>query len=303
MKKLKIKKILSVLIVSLLLIGCSENRILIDELTNKGTKENPIMYNEEGLLTGIAFDMNGNDKLFSEESYKKGKRNGLSKFWHKNGQLKEEGNYINGEKDGLWIIKDEYGQLIEKGNYINGNKDGSWKYWYSDYYQMAFDSQMEVDYELGLNSQESWNEWLSFYPFGQLKKEENYTNGKRDGKWKEWYYHGQLNVKIFGNDKSDGYEISLNSDELIELLVEISPQYTSSQIIHKVLNGQIKSVRNFADDDQVGIEKQWHRNGQIKYMGNFADGYPVGMHKWWHENGQLKEKGNVINGRLEYVFD
>ena len=70
--KFIMKKILSILLVSILLIGCSENRVLIDELTNKGTEDSPIMYSEKGLFNGIGFDVFSDNQLKLERSFKNG---------------------------------------------------------------------------------------------------------------------------------------------------------------------------------------------------------------------------------------
>ena len=86
------KKLLSILVVSVLLIGCSENRVLIDELTNKGTKESPLMYSEKGLFNGIGFDVNEDGQLEYEENYIDGKKI-MESSWYVNGQLKYKYNY------------------------------------------------------------------------------------------------------------------------------------------------------------------------------------------------------------------
>ena len=47
------KKLLSILSVCLVFISCSPDRVLNDELTNKGTEESPIMYFEGALFNGL----------------------------------------------------------------------------------------------------------------------------------------------------------------------------------------------------------------------------------------------------------
>ena len=118
------KKILSILLVSVLLIGCSENRVLLDELTNKGSKKSELMYFESGLFNGIGYDVFSNGQLKSEYNYKDGKRDGLHKSWYHHGQLEREENYKNGKKDGLYKSWDVNGKLLQEKNYKNGKKDG-----------------------------------------------------------------------------------------------------------------------------------------------------------------------------------
>tara|TARA_B110000240_G_C13259912_1_gene351163 strand:- start:330 stop:641 length:312 start_codon:yes stop_codon:yes gene_type:complete len=101
-------KKLFLILISVILFGCSENRLLLDELTNKGTDENRIIYYKSKLFNGVGFDIYPNSQLKEEGNHKDGKQDGLWKYYHKNGQLKEERNYINGIRDGLskkWSIK------------------------------------------------------------------------------------------------------------------------------------------------------------------------------------------------------
>ena len=62
------KNILSILLVSMILFGCGENRVLIDELTNKGNYNTPLMYFEGGLFNGIGFDVYPSGKLKEERA-------------------------------------------------------------------------------------------------------------------------------------------------------------------------------------------------------------------------------------------
>ena len=94
------KNLISIFLVSILLIGCGENRVLIDELTNKGTEDSPVMYNEKGLFNGIGFDIFSDGKLKYERNYRDGKWDGFEKRWYwykKNGQLEKESNYQYGD--------------------------------------------------------------------------------------------------------------------------------------------------------------------------------------------------------------
>ena len=51
------KNILSIVLVSIILMGCSEKRVLVDELTNKGSEDSPLMYYEGDLYDGVGFDV------------------------------------------------------------------------------------------------------------------------------------------------------------------------------------------------------------------------------------------------------
>ena len=87
------KNILLVLLVSVLLIGCSENRVVVDQLINKRSRSSPLMYYESGLFNGIGYDVYSNGKLRLEIKYKDGV--GIKRtLWNPNGEIIEE-NYLD----------------------------------------------------------------------------------------------------------------------------------------------------------------------------------------------------------------
>ena len=163
-------KIVSILLVSVLFIGCSENRVLIDDLTNKGTKRLPIMYWEKGLFYGVSYDVYRNGQLMYEWNYKDGKIE-KEKTWNASGQLERERNYKDGNAHGLWKEWHENGELLYRLNYSNNVLDGK------------------------------QNE---YYENGQLKHQLNYSNGEKDGRQKEYFDNGQLSrVEYYDNGDYD----------------------------------------------------------------------------------------------------
>ena len=91
------KNILSILLISVLFIGCSENRVDVYELTNKGSKLFPLMYYQGKLFNGIGLDLHPNGQLSREGKYKDGKVEGLFKYFFENGRLMIESNWKDGE--------------------------------------------------------------------------------------------------------------------------------------------------------------------------------------------------------------
>ena len=83
------KKVLSILLVSVLLIGCSEKRVLEDLLINKGNDTESLMYYESELFNGISFNVYENGQLKNEKTYKDGKLDGSYKEWFENGFMKQ----------------------------------------------------------------------------------------------------------------------------------------------------------------------------------------------------------------------
>ena len=91
------KKLLSILSICLVFVSCSPDRVLYDELTERGTDDKPTMYFEGKPFTGVAFDIYSNGQLKLQINYKDGKFNGLAEKWNENGELIDAGNFKNGE--------------------------------------------------------------------------------------------------------------------------------------------------------------------------------------------------------------
>ena len=181
------KNILSILLISVLFIGCSPEKVELSELSYETKYEYfddssypiTVYYHRGSKFNGVATIpaaigdgwQPGTSDYREEREYKNGKRNGLTKKWYKNGQLRSETNYKDGEKDGIHKVWYENGQLEWEGNYKDGQYEGLWKAWWKN---------------------------------GQLELEVNYKYGLKDGLCKNWYENGQL-----------GYERNYKSDLLI----------------------------------------------------------------------------------------
>ena len=136
------KKLIYFLVPALMIVGCSSNsNMLIDELSNKGTTDNPLMYFEGELYTGSAYDVGHDGKTKYECEFKNGLLDGTykeycwdpsmdPKFCH--GQLMEERPYKEGKLNG---IKKEYypgGQLFIEETYLGGVKHGTYRKYNED---------------------------------------------------------------------------------------------------------------------------------------------------------------------------
>ena len=128
------KKLLLTLLCLPMVFSCneSENRVLIDELTNKGNWDTPLMYLESGLFNGIGFDVYPSGRLKEERNYKNGKEYGLRKGWYENGKIFFETNYKDSQRNGLDTYYYENGELRSENNYKKNKKDGLQKGWFKN---------------------------------------------------------------------------------------------------------------------------------------------------------------------------
>jgi len=93
--------------------------VLYDDLSNKGTEDNPTMYFDGKPFTGVAFDVYINGELMYETSFKDGKIDGWQKAWSENNQLIYDGYIKDGLPIGLCRKWNEDGQLLSELNYTN----------------------------------------------------------------------------------------------------------------------------------------------------------------------------------------
>ena len=133
------KNILSILLISVLFIGCSENRVLIDDLTLKKIYDEDDIYNtyarvayyEGKLFTGLAFDICRNGKIKEEINYFKGRKDGMHTKWFcGSDRLEFEKEFKNGLRHGLWKVYSPAGDWPSYEKYYEmGHPTGLYKHW------------------------------------------------------------------------------------------------------------------------------------------------------------------------------
>lgn len=123
------KGLLFVLSSFILLTACSPDKILKDELVNKGPEHRPLMYYQGKLFTGVMFDVHWNGELKEEVPFKDGRMHGVSMEWYENGQLHYETNFKEGLIDGVNKAWYDNGQLHHETNYKDDKLDGISKSW------------------------------------------------------------------------------------------------------------------------------------------------------------------------------
>ena len=202
------KNILSILLVSVILFGCSGNRVLIDKLTNKGTQDSPIMHSEKGLFNGVGFNIYENGQIESEGDYKDGKRDGLFKQYYKDGFLEREGLYKNGIRVGKW---NEW-SVVTYGldSMKNTHK------WYGSvsnnnprYVNLTNVTKKHlISKEVNFNNNGELDGALKFYePFGLISEFYNFSSGKKHGKQILWYILNDTTKTIQGEAKYDNGDL------------------------------------------------------------------------------------------------
>jgi antitoxin component YwqK of YwqJK toxin-antitoxin module len=211
-----------------------------------------------------------NGKKWREETYSsetvytskgEGVETGIWTYWGENEQKKWEGNYKNGKEDGLWTYWDKdgsmyKGKVIGKKEWVNRTRksvdeDGSFLFFEYGGYRTDYERKPTLD---------------SF---------ENWKNGRKDGKWAEWFSNGQ-------KDKEGTYKDG-EEDGLWTYWYE---------------SGQKKKEGSYTDGIENSKWTFWYENSNKSKEGSYKDGKRDRLWTWWHENGQKSTEGTYKNGKL-----
>ena len=164
---------------------------------------------------GVEYNENGIFKF--EGEFSNGRRNGQGKEYKQdkdNGQIKLyfEGNYKNGKKNGKGIVYKYNKRIKFEGEFFNDLKEGSGKEYYLNG-KIKFEGEYKKDkkwngkgYDINGNIDYIISEGkgiikLYKYSTNSLTFEGEYKNGEKNGKGKEYNYHGQL---VFGGKYLNG---------------------------------------------------------------------------------------------------
>ena len=138
------------------------------------------------------------------------------------------------------------------------------------------------------------------YENGEIKSEENYKDGKLDGKRTSWYVNGQIESEgIYKDNVRDGERTTwYYSGE-----IKSKENYNNGKLDgkrttwHKI--GQIESEGIYKDNRIDGKRTTWYFNGQIQSEQNYKDGKKEGKSTNWYVNGQIESEGIYKDNRID----
>ena len=119
---------------------------------------------------------------------------------------------------------------------------------------------------------------ISLYENGQKSSEDNYKDGKGDGKWTTWYENGQ---KWY-----EGYIKTINDTTAV--WNGLKTQW--------YVNGQKEKEMTFKDEKEDGLRIEYYENGQKRLEGYFKDGKQDRFWTFWYENGKKWKEGTFKDG-------
>ena len=109
-----------------------------------------------------------------QSTFRRGKKHGLSVWYHENGQLSWKGTYKDGKSEGPSVSYHANGQLSSKGTYKDGEREGPYV-WYYPNGQLSWKGTYKDDKKHGPS--------VSYHENGQLSQKGTYKDDKREGPW------------------------------------------------------------------------------------------------------------------------
>ena len=80
-------------------------------------------------------------------------------------------------------------------------------------------------------------------------------------------------------------------------------EYTSKAYSDILVNNEITSRLNLAEERSNGYFEEHYENGQLKREGNYIDGKEDGLWEEYYHNGSLLSKVNYMNGKKEGILE
>ncbi len=143
--------------------------------------------------------------------------------------------------------------------------------------------------------------WQTLNNIGEPIMIGHFTDGKKDGKFEQWYDDGdkrhQELIATFSMDKYIGdyrewYENGKKSIKGFYIDGKENGQYTEWYE-----NGRKALKTKFNNGNPEGLYKEWHENGKKALKINYENGEENGTWTQWYENGKKEMKIPYVNGQ------
>lgn len=204
-----------------------------------------------GKLEGEMTTFYPDGKIAERRHFKNGLSHGLAEQFHADGKPRYKANFVNGEPEGTETFYFPNGNKEIEGRYVNGNRDGGWMY-----YNENGSVQMQILYAQGKLVRQKYENgtFKEYWEDEQVKSEETYKNGKREGPFTEWYNNGVWT----------------------EVQVKLGPQGGEKNEVERVLKGQTKKREGtYKNDILEGPVKEYDEKGKLISTLIYVNGAPA----------------------------
>ncbi|MDT8412427.1 MAG: tetratricopeptide repeat protein [Vicingaceae bacterium] len=302
--------------------------IISEETINKNEVKKYIYDNKElsgigvvkkGTLNGNWTTYRDNGKVFSEGLINpSNNRDGKWIFYHENGNISEEANYNDGKltdaykaffdnkklsktyhyKDGLVVgkysIYNKRGALVEEGEYNEKEELLTQTF----YYNLGKDY---LNYKVSYKNNKIDGLITILYENGKTKSIINFSEGKRKGEEKEFYFSGNKK-SVFSNlnDEPEGDYISYYENGNVESKGKYKQGTMIGNWQYFNPNGE-KTEEVFYDEKgkKTGVYKQYDIDGVLFNEIDYKNETPI-AYRFYNKNGEIIKDVKKSKGSFEY---
>ena len=127
------------------------------------------------------------------------------------------------------------------------------------------------------------------YPWGGLKAQASFRNGKMSGICRRWYENGRLREESgFADGELHGRQLRWFASGRIRLKGELRHGRMDGAWRTWHENGVIRQERGYQDGEAHGLWREWFASGRIRSLRRLRRGAYAGLQSEWHENGNLR---------------
>lgn len=265
---------------------------------------------DDDKLTNNWVDYDERGKVIGKVGYKNGERDGLFERYWPNGKLKDRYTYKSGKADGPAEGHHDNGMLQFKGQFANGAAVGEWNYYNrkGEKEVRNYDTEGKLDGEntfyhdnkiytkniytkdalIGIVwYDENGNEINKFgspdgnfdgkhnFYNGQLLSEGKYKNGKRDGKWTQYFVDGLVSSSYnYFEGEFDGEQTEL------------------------FRSGKKYSVSHYTSGTRDGYQVVYYQNGNVSREGWEVNGSTQQQWLTYYPDGTIDRDNYYRDGQL-----
>ena len=204
-------------------------------------------------------------------------------------------SFRNGKKNGMSLATDAYANFMKEEYYTNDTLDGQSKYFFDN-------SKMKsvMTYKMGvLNGPKK-----IYYNDGKPQEEANFVNGKKDGTAK-WYYGGGILMTEFTykNGKLEGIQKNYYKTGKVQNDVNAINNEYEGVMNEYYESGKPKATVTYVHGKRQGLYKAMSEDAKtvvitVKYKDDVMDG----DYKEYFANGNMKLSGKYMMGKKQGIW-
>ncbi|RXJ83198.1 toxin-antitoxin system YwqK family antitoxin, partial [Arcobacter sp. CECT 8985] len=211
---------------------------------------------KNGQIEGIQTIKNVMDKSITKLNFIKGKKQGsMIKIFNDGEKIKC--NYKNDKREGLCSYFYKNGELKRETNYVNDKKDGTLKQF----------SKGKITSITNYRNGKKYGKFIEYYENTNIIKiAKNYKYGKLDGDSFEYFKTGKKkNKKTYRRDKLIR-ELIFNplNEKVIKKISFNGYANKEGKMIKYFSNGKVNLIYNYKNNNKYGVQKEFYENKVLK---------------------------------------